>query len=83
MGIRLTRLLIPDDVTTAARFLDETPFTRLAAHYDPAELAAADIYPNMWDQQWALEYLADHYASPVAFFHAAAAGADSILIWMS
>ena len=54
-GYDSPRLLAPDEVRTPARFLDETAFTRLAAHYHPAELATADVYPNMWDQEWALE----------------------------
>jgi hypothetical protein len=44
---------------TAARFLDDTPFGQLAERYYPAELAPADVYPNIWHEEWALEYLAD------------------------
>jgi Domain of unknown function (DUF1877) len=82
-GYDSPRLLTVDEVMTTARFLDETPFGRLAERFDPAELAAADVYPSVWDEEWALEYLADAYVGLVAFFHAAAVEGDSILIWMS
>jgi hypothetical protein len=76
------RLLAVDDVADAARFLTATSFASLAQRYDPAELAAAEIYPTIWDQDWALSYLEDHYLRLVALFGAAAADREPILVWM-
>jgi hypothetical protein len=77
------RLLTPDDVVQAARFLTDTPFAALAQHYVPADLIAADIYPAIWDEDWALSYLEDSYTSLVALFRAAAADHEPVLVWMS
>jgi Domain of unknown function (DUF1877) len=76
------RWLNPDEVQTAAKFLAETPFTQLAALYDPAELTAAEVYPKTWDES-SREQLADVYAALVDFFHAAAAGPDNVLVWLN
>lgn len=67
----------------AARFLTDTPFASLAQHYAPSELTAADIYPAIWDEDWALSYLEDYYTSLVALFRAAAADHEPILVWRS
>jgi hypothetical protein len=65
------RLLAAENVADAARFLAATPFALLARHYNPAELTAAEAYPAIWDQDWALSYLADYYTSLVDLFHTA------------
>jgi Domain of unknown function (DUF1877) len=77
------RLFSPDEVVAAARFLAATPVASLAELYDPAELEAADVYPNIWNQEWALSYLEDYYADLVAFFGAAAAAGQAVLTWQS
>jgi uncharacterized protein DUF1877 len=77
------RLLTADEVATAAAFLDETPFARLAAIFDPAELTAAEVYPDLWAESWALEYLEDSYTDLTGLFRTAAAAGESVLIWMS
>jgi hypothetical protein len=82
-GYGSPRLLTPDEVRAASRFLDTTPFASLAAHYDAAEFSAAGVYPNIWDEDDALDYLANTYDRLVSFFRAAADEADHVLIWMS
>ena len=76
------RLLTAADVAEVSRFLDGTSFASLAEHYDPAELTSAGVYPDIWDQDWALSYLEDRYNRLVALFHAAATGCEPILTWM-
>lgn len=82
-GYDSPRVLMPDEVATAAAFLDATPFAAIAAHYEPAALIADDVYPKIWDDPASLDYLRDGYEALVGFFHAAAAEGDSVLIWMS
>ncbi|TDV44300.1 uncharacterized protein DUF1877 [Actinophytocola oryzae] len=82
-GYDSPRLLGPDEVAEASRFLDGTPFARLAELYDPAELTAAEVYPMMWDEDWALEYLGGVHTALVTFFHDAAAASDSVLLWLN
>lgn len=81
-GYDSPRLLDIDEVRMAASFLAQTPFDRLSERYDPALLAAEDVYPNIWDEEWALEYLADTYDRLTAFFAAAADRADCIVVWL-
>jgi hypothetical protein len=82
-GYDSPRLLTVEQVAEAARFLDATPFTALAQHYSAAELTSAEIYPSIWDEDWALSYLEDYYTELVNLFHAAAADGEPILLWMS
>lgn len=82
-GYDSPRLLASDEVVTASRFLGRTPFEALEEQYNPAELAAAEVYPEIWDQEWALGYLKDAYTRLETFFRAAAERRDSILVWTS
>jgi hypothetical protein len=80
-GVVPPRLLTAVDVAEASRLLDGTPFAALAERYDPAELTSAGVYPDIWDQDWALPYLEDYYGKLAALFHAAAAEGEPVLTW--
>ena len=80
-GYDSPRLLSVEDVRSAARFFDETPFAVLARHFVPAELTEANIQPPVWSQEWALEYLAQNYTKLVELFRAAADDNEPILVW--
>jgi hypothetical protein len=60
-----------------------TPFASLAAHYAGAELTAADVYPGIWSQDWALPYLEENYRQLVTLFCAAAADHEPIVVRMA
>src|SRR5262249_47550361 len=60
------RLLAVAEVAKASRFLDGTAFAALARHYRPRKMASAEVYPEIWDEDWALSYLEEHYASLVS-----------------
>ncbi|MGW6426624.1 YfbM family protein [Nocardia sp. NPDC055053] len=64
----------PEDVSYTAGILRDTPFGKLAAHYDPARMDAADVYPRIWvrDGDSGLHYLGHHYAELVRVFDYAA-----------
>jgi hypothetical protein len=81
-GYGSPRLLTVDHVEAAARFLDATPFASLARRFDAAEFTADEVYPGIWDQDWALSYLEDCYQRVVALFSAAAVDREPILVWM-
>jgi hypothetical protein len=63
-----------EQIVSTARELRETPWERLAAHYDPERMAKEDVYPNMWrfDPEGRLDGLEGAYDELVAFFGAAA-----------
>jgi hypothetical protein len=82
-GYDSPRLVAAADVADAAQFLAATPFASLAEHYAPAELIAADVYPAIWNQDWALSYLEHCYTRLVALFRAAAADGEPIVVWMA
>jgi hypothetical protein len=81
-GYDSPRLLSAEEVVTASRFLDATPFATLARHFDPAELTAEKIYPEIWDEDDVLSYLEHYYDTLVRLFHAAAADREPIVLWL-
>ncbi|WP_435591274.1 YfbM family protein [Nocardia sp. bgisy118] len=69
-------------VGRTAERLRATPFTALAAHYDPAAMDEANIYPRIWtrDGDAGLGYLQFHYATLAAFFaDAAKSGSAAVM----
>ncbi|MEU8000010.1 DUF1877 family protein [Catellatospora sp. NPDC049111] len=82
-GYDSPRLLTAAEVAEAARFFEVTPFSSVAAQYQQAELIAAEVYPDIWAEDWALSYLEDAYADVAALFCAAAADREAVLVWMS
>jgi Domain of unknown function (DUF1877) len=81
-GYDSPRLLQIEDVRSASRFFDQTPFAALARHFAADELAAADVYPGIWHEEWALSYLEGCYARLAKLFKAAAANSEPVLVWL-
>ena len=80
-GYAPPRLLPTGDVTAAAAFLAQTPFATLRRHFDPA--AMTGIYPQIWRDDHALDYLAILYEEQRRFFARAAAMGDALIVYLS
>ncbi len=59
------------------------PWQQLAGQFDPAQMTADGIYPAIWDNDYALDYLRSNYAVLVQFFGAAAAAGDAVILWLT
>jgi len=46
-------------------------------------MTADGIYPAIWDNDYALDYLRSNYAVLVQFFGAAAAAGDAVILWLT
>ena len=55
----------------------------LRRRFDPESLIAADVYPEMWRQEDALDYLVERFTGLVAFYRLAAARGHAALICTS
>ncbi|HEX6685456.1 MAG TPA: YfbM family protein [Candidatus Limnocylindrales bacterium] len=75
--------LTPDRVRYASNALAALPFSQLAPGVTVAELKAARIYPDVWDELDAVEWGGGYYERLTAFFGAAADSGDAILMWIS
>jgi hypothetical protein len=82
LGYGPARYLAPGEVRQGASHLTTVPFDRLADYFDPAQMYADNIYPAIWNDDHALEYLRGHYEGLVRFFSAAAAAGDAIILWL-
>jgi len=72
----------PDAVRDIAQRLNDAPFERLAAHYNPTDMMERKIYPRIWDDdpdQLELDYLSNNYATLRAFFDTVARNGNAAL----
>jgi hypothetical protein len=51
-----------------------------ATRYEAMALTDAQVYPQVWGEEYALDHVGSYYEELVAFFHAAAADNESILV---
>lgn len=77
------RYLTPEQVRAAAAALGGLSSDVLVRDVTEAELAQADLYPNIAGEglQW-LKYVTHHYDALVPFFRAAAAAGDAMVVWL-
>jgi hypothetical protein len=75
--------LTPDRVRAASAALAETPFSALTDGVRLSDLEDAAVYPSIWDEEDALEYVQHYYDYLRAFFAAAAAEGDAVVAWVS
>jgi hypothetical protein len=80
-GYEPPRYLTPEQVSRAAAELDGTPFDRLAREFAPQ--AMAQVYPQIWDTEDALDYLRAWYGRLVTFFRHAATDHDGMIIFLT
>ena len=81
-GYGPARLMSREMVRAIAAELDELDVEVLRARFDPAAIAAANIYPNVWDRgiEEFDEYLGPHYANLRRFYLTAAANDQAVLL---
>jgi hypothetical protein len=77
------RRLAADQVAAAAQEMGGLPWDRLVAGVTPADLGEADVYPHIWDESDAFDYVRPYYEALSAFFGTAAREGDSVLLWIS
>jgi hypothetical protein len=80
-GYGPARLLRQEAVQQIGDALDALDVEELRARFDPQAMAAADIYPNVWDDPDEFDgYLAPHFAALRRFYRAAAANGQAVLL---
>jgi hypothetical protein len=86
IGIGSTRFLTPEQVRDVSAALADFSETELRANFNPQDMAAQKIYPNViWvrDGEEALDYLLDSFRSLAEFYADAAARGDGVLQWIA
>jgi hypothetical protein len=77
------RLIRPGRVGVAAEAFARIPAAGLAEGVGPADLAEAGVYPHVvWERGESLDWVTGHYQALGAFFRAAAAAGDAVLVWL-
>ncbi|MFE6912019.1 YfbM family protein [Streptomyces erythrochromogenes] len=78
------RLLTADRVRAAADALEAHAPDALAEGVTPAELAAANVYPQgIWERGEEPDWVASSWASLRPYLRAAAREGDALLVWIS
>lgn len=83
LGYGPARYPNPSEVEEAAAYLTAVRWEDLAGHFDPARMTADGIYPAIWDDGHALDYLRVNHAILVKFFGTAAAAGDAVILWLA
>lgn len=85
MGYGPARLLEPDRVAALHRQLTASPDAVLRPRFVPAELAAEEIYPDIWDEDedelW--QELTSYLAGVRTILGRASDAGDGLLVWLS
>lgn len=78
------RLLTADRVRAAADALEDHAPDRLTDGVTPADLAAANVYPQtVWERGEEPDWVAAHWAGLAKYLRAAAREGDAMLLWIS
>lgn len=84
LGYGPARYLLPDQVGVVAQALSSITPDDFAAKFDSSALAAAEIYPGIWDKgAEALEYVLSFYKDLRSFYIAAAERKESLLFYLN
>jgi Domain of unknown function (DUF1877) len=76
------RYLSAERVAVAAAGLGRTPYDQLLSGVTVEEVAAADVYPVMWNEPSALEFGRYWYDRLTRFYEVAAAAGDAMIMWL-
>ncbi len=71
--------LTPDRVIYYANILSKITKNDISAHFNPAKMADARTYPEIWDDADAFDYLYDNFLEMQAFYAQAAASNAAII----
>jgi hypothetical protein len=80
LGYGPLRVKTPADVASTALALSRLDLESLRATADPTELAAAKIYPDIWDQPDVLDDVVQSIAQICEYYENAAAAGDGMLL---
>ena len=86
IGYGPARYLVPDQVRSVATALHAITPDDFAEKFDPSALAAAEIYPTIWDREEASECLAfvqPYYTTLREFYQQASDRGDAVLIYLN
>ena len=76
------RLLRPHEVKAISTALNAIGDDDMRARYAPEQMTDAQVYPEIWDDDDALDYVMLHYRSLVEFYGAAAARGDGLIVYI-
>ena len=80
-GYGPARLISAETVGAVAAALDAVDMTMLRARFDPRAMAAADIYPEIWNGSDVFDsYLAPNFAALREFYRTAATNGQAVLL---
>ncbi|WP_225828768.1 YfbM family protein [Streptomyces naphthomycinicus] len=76
------RYVTADRVRLAADTLTQMTYDQLIQGIDHFELAAAEIYPQIWDSPTSLDWARDLFIPLTEFFQAAASDGHAMVLWL-
>jgi hypothetical protein len=85
VGYGPARFLTPAQVLEVANHLSALTIEQLKSAFDPTDMAAKEIYPEIWvrDGSEGLDYLIENYRQLATFYRDAASRGDCVIQWLS
>jgi hypothetical protein len=86
VGYGPARFLTPAQVSLVAGALSQLPLDHLESRFNPKDMEAKDIYPDViWvrDGEEALDYLLENYQQLITFYRDAAERGDGAIQWLA
>ena len=81
-GYGPAHLLTVDQVQAASMFLSAVTFDELTRGLTAADLAAANLYPQIWDEPNVFDWVRGYHANLTVYFAAASAAGDAMIAWL-
>lgn len=82
-GYGPAHLLTVDQVRTASTFLSAATFDELTRGLTATDLAAANLYPQIWDEPDAFDWIRGYHDDLTVYFAEAAAAGDAMIAWLA
>lgn len=83
IGYGPTRYLTSSEVKDISRTLSKISIESLIKKFDAERFKKADIYPSIWEEEDAIDYLMEYYKELVDYYNDAAKNNNVMLVYLT
>lgn len=83
IGYGPARYLTSEDVKTISGALSHLSIEEMKSRFDADKMIKEDIYPFIWEEEYALEYLMEYYQALLSYYNDAANKGNAMLVYLT
>jgi len=83
MGYGPARYNTKEQVRQITKVFEELPITKLKEQYDAKKMSELEIYPTIWDEPEAFDYIVEYYEKLKQFYQTAAASNQEVVAYIN